>query len=139
MSLSSQSQSPHAPPPKPPAPKGPCWFCLGSPEVEKHLVVTIGEHVRFRLICQAPHNIGEDLEQCSIALIERLLITVSLSLNKNFIRCMALYKNQTMPGRHTELQAADRDRNIQFLHNSIRLGGAIHIMQLEEWVFFLVS
>ena len=29
----------------PPAPRGPCWFCLGSAEVEKHLVVTIGEHV----------------------------------------------------------------------------------------------
>ncbi|ELU06627.1 hypothetical protein CAPTEDRAFT_168674 [Capitella teleta] len=24
-------------------PKGPCWFCLGSPEVEKHLVVSVGE------------------------------------------------------------------------------------------------
>ena len=23
--------------------EGPCWFCLGSPEVEKHLVVTVGE------------------------------------------------------------------------------------------------
>lgn len=60
VSPSSQSQSPHAPPPKPPAPKGPCWFCLGSPEVEKHLVVTIGEHVRSRLICQAPHNMEKD-------------------------------------------------------------------------------
>ena len=28
-----------------PAPQGPCWFCLGSAKVEKHLVVTIGEHV----------------------------------------------------------------------------------------------
>lgn len=24
---------------------GPCWFCLASPEVEKHLVVSIGTHV----------------------------------------------------------------------------------------------
>ena len=31
---------------RPPAPRGPCWFCLGSPEVEKHLVVTIGDNVR---------------------------------------------------------------------------------------------
>ena len=31
----------------PPAPRGPCWFCLGSAEVEKHLVVTIGEHVSW--------------------------------------------------------------------------------------------
>ncbi|KAH9383282.1 CWF19-like protein 1 [Haemaphysalis longicornis] len=27
----------------PPAPKGPCWFCLASPEVEKHLVISVGE------------------------------------------------------------------------------------------------
>ena len=26
--------------------KGPCWFCLSSPEVEKHLVVSVGEHVK---------------------------------------------------------------------------------------------
>ena len=25
--------------------KGPCWFCLGSPEVEKHLVVSVGDDV----------------------------------------------------------------------------------------------
>lgn len=32
------------PPSKPPpAPRGPCWFCLGSPEVEKHLIISIGE------------------------------------------------------------------------------------------------
>jgi hypothetical protein len=24
---------------------GPCWFCLSSPEVEKHLVISVGEHV----------------------------------------------------------------------------------------------
>lgn len=27
----------------PPEPKGPCWFCLASPEVEKQLVISIGE------------------------------------------------------------------------------------------------
>ena len=38
---------PGAPPsqPRPPAPRGPCWFCLGSSQVEKHLVVTVGDHV----------------------------------------------------------------------------------------------
>ena len=30
----------------PPQPRGPCWFCLGGKEVEKHLVVSIGDHVR---------------------------------------------------------------------------------------------
>nr|XP_022339809.1 CWF19-like protein 1 [Crassostrea virginica] len=29
-------------PKKHPRPSGPCWFCLGSPEVEKHLVVSVG-------------------------------------------------------------------------------------------------
>lgn len=28
-------------------PPGPCWFCLASPEVEKHLVVNIGTHVSY--------------------------------------------------------------------------------------------
>lgn len=27
----------------------PCWFCLSSPEVEKHLVVSVGEHVYLAL------------------------------------------------------------------------------------------
>ena len=30
----------------PPQPRGPCWFCLSSPEVEKHLIVSIGNHVQ---------------------------------------------------------------------------------------------
>ena len=25
--------------------KGSCWFCLGSPQVEKHLVVSVGDDV----------------------------------------------------------------------------------------------
>ncbi|XP_066856747.1 CWF19-like protein 1 isoform X2 [Anser cygnoides] len=29
----------------PSQPTGPCWFCLASPEVEKHLVVSIGTHL----------------------------------------------------------------------------------------------
>ncbi|XP_041636883.1 CWF19-like protein 1 [Cheilinus undulatus] len=27
-----------------PQPTGPCWFCLASPQVEKHLVISIGSH-----------------------------------------------------------------------------------------------
>ncbi|NXG51521.1 C19L1 protein, partial [Psilopogon haemacephalus] len=34
---------------KPPQPPGPCWFCLASPEVEKHLVVSIGTHCYLAL------------------------------------------------------------------------------------------
>ncbi|KAG7163471.1 CWF19-like protein 1-like [Homarus americanus] len=33
----------------PPKPTGPCWFCLASPEVEKHLVVSVGNHVYLAL------------------------------------------------------------------------------------------
>ncbi|XP_066580749.1 CWF19-like protein 1 [Amia ocellicauda] len=36
-------------PRKPPQPTGPCWFCLASPEVEKHLVVSIGTHCYMAL------------------------------------------------------------------------------------------
>uniref|UniRef100_H3DN04 CWF19-like protein 1 n=1 Tax=Tetraodon nigroviridis TaxID=99883 RepID=H3DN04_TETNG len=31
-------------PRRPPQPSGPCWFCLASPQVEKHLVISIGTH-----------------------------------------------------------------------------------------------
>ncbi|XP_074011308.1 CWF19-like protein 1 isoform X2 [Numenius arquata] len=34
---------------KPPQPMGPCWFCLASPDVEKHLVVSIGMHCYLAL------------------------------------------------------------------------------------------
>lgn len=36
-------------PRKPPQPTGPCWFCLASPQVEKHLVVSIGTHCYLAL------------------------------------------------------------------------------------------
>ncbi|KAL4225333.1 hypothetical protein ACF0H5_016021 [Mactra antiquata] len=32
-----------------PVPTGPCWFCLGSPEVEKHLVVSVGTETYLAL------------------------------------------------------------------------------------------
>ena len=35
--------APHAK--RPPVPRGPCWFCLGGEQVEKHLVVSVGDHV----------------------------------------------------------------------------------------------
>ena len=28
---------------------GPCWFCLGSPQVEKHLVISVGQSVYLAL------------------------------------------------------------------------------------------
>ncbi|XP_064384088.1 CWF19-like protein 1 [Halichondria panicea] len=33
----------------PPQPRGPCWFCLGGKEAEKHLVVSIGDHTYLAL------------------------------------------------------------------------------------------
>ncbi|XP_023655894.1 CWF19-like protein 1 isoform X2 [Paramormyrops kingsleyae] len=39
-----ERQSQPKQPRRPLQPTGPCWFCLASPEVEKHLVVSIGTH-----------------------------------------------------------------------------------------------
>merc|ERR1719400_2756776 len=33
----------------PPRPTGPCWFCLSSAEVEKHLIVSVGTHCYLAL------------------------------------------------------------------------------------------
>ena len=33
----------------PPKPSGPCWFCLSSAEVEKHLIVSVGNHAYMAL------------------------------------------------------------------------------------------
>ena len=33
----------------PPRPSGPCWFCLSSAEVEKHLLVSVGTHCYLAL------------------------------------------------------------------------------------------
>ncbi|KAL2613505.1 hypothetical protein R1flu_025197 [Riccia fluitans] len=30
--------------PAPPRPTGPCWFCLSSPDVSTHLVISVGDH-----------------------------------------------------------------------------------------------
>lgn len=33
--------------------QGPCWFCLGGSEVEKHLVVSVADHVSTGRHCMA--------------------------------------------------------------------------------------
>ncbi|XP_053093100.1 CWF19-like protein 1 isoform X1 [Pangasianodon hypophthalmus] len=40
-------------------PTGPCWFCLASPEVEKHLVISIGTHCYMALAkgCLTPDHV----------------------------------------------------------------------------------
>ena len=40
-------------------PSGPCWFCLASPEVEKHLVVSVGTQVHCALQLHFLYNIIE--------------------------------------------------------------------------------
>jgi len=40
---------------KPFVPTGPCWFCLSSAEVEKHLVVSIGSHT-YLALAKGPLN-----------------------------------------------------------------------------------
>ncbi|KAK9409247.1 CWF19-like 1 [Crotalus adamanteus] len=44
-----ERQPPKRSPFKPPLPTAACWFCLASPDVEKHLVVTIGTHCYLAL------------------------------------------------------------------------------------------
>ncbi|KAI4888468.1 hypothetical protein NFI96_015928 [Prochilodus magdalenae] len=46
-------------PRKPPQPTGPCWFCLASPEVEKHLVISIGTHCYMAIAkgCLTPDHV----------------------------------------------------------------------------------
>nr|XP_034994713.1 CWF19-like protein 1 isoform X6 [Zootoca vivipara] len=44
-----EGQQPKRAPNKPPLPTAACWFCLASPEVEKHLVVSIGTHCYLAL------------------------------------------------------------------------------------------
>ncbi|XP_036373805.1 CWF19-like protein 1 isoform X2 [Megalops cyprinoides] len=46
-------------PRRPPQPTGPCWFCLASPEVEKHLVISIGTHCYMALAkgCLTPDHV----------------------------------------------------------------------------------
>ncbi|KAM4614696.1 CWF19-like protein 1 [Polymixia lowei] len=44
-----QNQGQPKQPRRPPQPTGPCWFCLASPQVEKHLVVSIGTHCYLAL------------------------------------------------------------------------------------------
>lgn len=34
--------------------KGSCWFCLGSPQVEKHLVVSVGDDVSANQLINCP-------------------------------------------------------------------------------------
>uniref|UniRef100_A0AAR2L0T6 CWF19-like protein 1 n=1 Tax=Pygocentrus nattereri TaxID=42514 RepID=A0AAR2L0T6_PYGNA len=52
---SSQPKQPR----KPPQPTGPCWFCLASPEVEKHLVISIGTHCYMAMAkgCLTPDHV----------------------------------------------------------------------------------
>ncbi|XP_066486681.1 CWF19-like protein 1 isoform X2 [Tiliqua scincoides] len=58
-----EGHQPKRPPCRPPLPMAACWFCLASPEVEKHLVVSVGTHV-----VPVPHNLGttEDIKEAFV-------------------------------------------------------------------------
>ena len=53
------NQGPRGPPPPPTDRRTSCWFCLATPEVEKHLIVSIGGHVYLACAKGAidPHHV----------------------------------------------------------------------------------
>ncbi|KZS05856.1 CWF19 protein 1 [Daphnia magna] len=80
------------PPRPPPKPMGPCWFCLSSPEVEKHLVISVGEHCyvampkgplvpehvlilpigHYQSIIELPEEVLEEVEKFKVAIQKAL-------------------------------------------------------------------
>ncbi|KAG8438866.1 hypothetical protein GDO86_005164 [Hymenochirus boettgeri] len=73
-------------PRKHPQPSGPCWFCLASPEVEKHLVVSIGDNCYVALA-----KGGLTLDHVLILPIGHYQATVDLS--GDVIKEVELYKS----------------------------------------------
>lgn len=100
---------------KHPRPSGPCWFCLGSPEVEKHLVVSVGTECYLALakgglvpdhalilpighhqsMVLAPDGVREEIDKYKKALIE-----LYKQNNKSVIFFERNYKTQ-----HLQIQA----------------------------------
>ncbi|XP_072327786.1 CWF19-like protein 1 isoform X2 [Scyliorhinus torazame] len=101
-------------PRKPPQPTGPCWFCLASPEVEKHLVISIGTHCYIALakgsltpdhvlilpighhqsVLELPSEVIEEVEKCKLA-----LKNFYKSIGKRFVMFERNYRSQ-----HLQLQ-----------------------------------
>ncbi|XP_067915101.1 CWF19-like protein 1 isoform X1 [Heterodontus francisci] len=101
-------------PRKPSQPMGPCWFCLASPEVEKHLVISIGTHCYIALakgsltpdhvlilpighhqsVVELPSEVVEEVEKCKLALKK-----FYKSIGKRFVMFERNYRSQ-----HLQLQ-----------------------------------
>lgn len=103
--------------PRPPAkPAGPCWFCLSGAEVEKHLIISIGNHSYVALpkggltpyhvlvlpithhssTLELPDEVNEEIERFKIALkkcFKKALGEIAVFFERN-------YKSQ-----HLQLQA----------------------------------
>ncbi|XP_078276031.1 CWF19-like protein 1 isoform X1 [Rhinoraja longicauda] len=99
---------------KPPKPTSPCWFCLASPEVEKHLIISIGTHCyialakgslspdhvlilpigHYQSVVELPSEAIEEVEKCKVAL-KRFY----KSIGKRFVMFERNYKSQ-----HLQLQ-----------------------------------
>ncbi|OAE21764.1 hypothetical protein AXG93_2550s1010 [Marchantia polymorpha subsp. ruderalis] len=62
--------------PAPPRPTGPCWFCLSSPEVSTHLVLSVGDHC-YCALAKGPVVQGHVL----LLPIEHFPSTVSLAFD----------------------------------------------------------
>ncbi|XP_048410021.2 CWF19-like protein 1 isoform X1 [Stegostoma tigrinum] len=95
-------------------PTSPCWFCLASPEVEKHLVISIGTHCYIALakgsltpdhvlilpighhqsVVELPSEVIEEVEKCKLALKK-----FYKSIGKRFVMFERNYRSQ-----HLQLQ-----------------------------------
>ncbi|XP_051889844.1 CWF19-like protein 1 [Pristis pectinata] len=107
---SHQSKQPR----KPPKPTSPCWFCLASPEVEKHLIISIGTHCyialakgglspdhvlilpigHYQSVVELPSEVIEEVEKCKLALKK-----FYKSIGKRFVMFERNYRSQ-----HLQLQ-----------------------------------
>ncbi|XP_043569496.1 CWF19-like protein 1 isoform X4 [Chiloscyllium plagiosum] len=97
-----------------PQPTGPCWFCLASPEVEKHLVISIGTHCYIALakgsltpdhvlilpighhqsVVELPSEVIEEVQKYKLALKK-----FYKSIGKRFVMFERNYRSQ-----HLQLQ-----------------------------------
>ncbi|XP_035282640.1 CWF19-like protein 1 isoform X1 [Anguilla anguilla] len=101
-------------PRRPPQPTGPCWFCLASPEVEKHLVISIGTHCYMALAkgCLTPDHvlllpIGHyqsvvDLSSEVVEELNRYKTTIKDFYKSRGCRCVLFERNYR--SQHLQLQ-----------------------------------
>merc|ERR1719367_142356 len=90
----------------PPQPTGPCWFCLSSAEVEKHLVVSVGEHA-YLALPKGPLNENHLLilpiahHRCALELPEEVAEEIEM-FKKNGLS--AVFFERNYKSHHMQLQ-----------------------------------